>query len=35
VKVKRLLPHLQNESQPSVNDCCPSIMVNHSTMWRL
>jgi hypothetical protein len=30
-----LLPHLQNELQQSVNNCCPSIMVNHSAMWRL
>jgi hypothetical protein len=29
------LPHLQNERQPSVNYCWPSIMVNHSAMWWL
>jgi hypothetical protein len=35
VKVKRFLPHLQNERQLTVNDCWPSIIVNHSVMWQL
>jgi len=30
-----LLPHLQNARQQSVNDYWPSIMVNHSMLWRL
>jgi hypothetical protein len=29
------LPHLQNERQQSINDCWPSIMVNHSAIWQL
>jgi len=35
MEVKRFLPHLQNARQQFVNDCWPSIMVNHSAMWRL
>jgi len=35
VKVKRFIPHLQNERQQTFNDCWPSIMVNHSAMWLL
>jgi hypothetical protein len=30
--MKRLLPCRENEGQPSVNDCWPSIMVTHSVM---
>jgi len=29
------LPHLENDRQWSVNDCWPSIMVNHCAMWPL
>ena len=34
-KVKCSLPHQENECQRSVNDCWPSIFVNHSAMWPL
>jgi len=35
MKVKSFLPDLQNVRQQSVNNCWPSIMVNHSAMWQL
>jgi hypothetical protein len=35
VRVKRFLPHLQNERQQIVNDCWALFMVNHSAMGRL
>jgi len=27
------LPHVQNQCQRSVKDCCPSMRVTHSAMW--
>ena len=34
-KVKRSVPHDENERQWSVNDCWLCNMVNHSVMWPL